>query len=65
MKLRRLIAAGLASVMTVAALAGCGNSSNGGDKQTSSDGGGAQTEGSDAGNGEMVDLKWVLIGNGQ
>ncbi len=64
MKLRRLIAAGLASVMTVAALAGCGNSSNGGDKQTSSDGGGAQTEGSDAGNGEMVDLKWVLIGNG-
>lgn len=29
MKLRRLIAAGLASVMTVAALAGCGNSSNG------------------------------------
>ena len=64
MKLRRLIAAGLASVMTVVALAGCGNSSNGGDKQTSSDGGGAQTEGSDAGNGEMVDLKWVLIGNG-
>ena len=57
MKLRRLIAAGLASVMTVAALAGCGNSSNSGDKQTSSDGG-AQTEGSDAGNGEMVDLKW-------
>lgn len=65
MKLKRLMAAGLASIMTVAALAGCGNSSSGNEQGTSDNGGNAQEEGSgDTGSGEMVDLKWVLIGNG-
>lgn len=64
MKLKRLMAAGLASIMTVAALAGCGGSSDGGQQASADNGGGEAGGSSDAGSGEMVDLKWVLIGNG-
>ncbi len=66
MKLRRFMAAALASVMTVGALAGCGSGSDGADKGTASNNGsesnGDSTQGDS--NGEKVDLKWVLIGNG-
>lgn len=64
MKLKRLMAVGLASIMTVAALAGCGGSSDGGQQASADNGGGEAGGSSDAGSGEMVDLKWVLIGNG-
>lgn len=63
MKVKRILAAALAGMMTIGALAGCGNSSGGsdnsnaGDQQASSDNG----ESSD---GELVDLKWIIIGNG-
>ncbi|MDE7310339.1 MAG: ABC transporter substrate-binding protein [Eubacterium sp.] len=65
MRFKKLLAAGIAAVMAVSALAGCGGSSDSGDKQVSSDNG-ENTEGSSdaAGSGELVDLKWVLIGNG-
>ena len=65
MKLKRLLAAGLAGMMTIGALAGCGNSSDGGQKASSDNGSNAQAEGSESSdNGEVVDLKWVIIGNG-
>lgn len=60
MKFRRLMAAGLAAVMTVGALAGCGSSSDGGGQSASSnDGGNASAD-----SGEIANLKWVIIGNG-
>lgn len=73
MKFKRLLAAGLASMMAVGLLAGCGSNSgqdSGNDSQqgaANEEGGDSQTEGSTgtADNGEIVDLKWVLIGNGQ
>ena len=65
MKKNRLLAAGLAAVMAFGALAGCGNSGGGDSKAdnggTSSDASGA---GSNSGDGEIVNLKWVTIGNG-
>lgn len=65
MKKNRLLAAGLAAVMAFGALAGCGNSEGGDSKAdnggTSSDASGA---GSNSGDGEIVNLKWVTIGNG-
>lgn len=65
MKFKRFLAAGLAGVMTIGALAGCGNSSGGDQKASSDNGSGTQSEGSDASDGgELVDLKWVIIGNG-
>lgn len=60
MKFRRLMAAGLAAVMTVGALAGCGSSSDGGGQSASSNDGGTAS----ADSGEIANLKWVIIGNG-
>lgn len=57
MKIRKFLAAGLAAVMTMGALAGCGNSGDGGQNVSSNDGGSADS-------GEIVNLKWVIIGNG-
>lgn len=53
MKLKRMLAAGIASLLVIGTLAGCGNSSNGGA------GNGQQSE-----SGDVVTLKWVTIGNG-
>lgn len=66
MKFRRLMAAGLAAVMTVGALAGCGSSSDGGGQGASSNNGGSNAEGGNASadSGEIANLKWVIIGNG-
>jgi len=64
MKLRRFLAAGLASVMTIGALAGCGSNSDAGN-QSSGQEGTSQAGGEDAADsGEIVNLKWVIIGNG-
>lgn len=63
MKIRRLLAAGLAAVLTFGTLAGCGNESgNGGNTGTSSNGSESKSDGADS--GEIVNLKWVTIGNG-
>ena len=66
MKFRRLMAAGIAAVMTIGALAGCGGSSDGGGQSASSNDGGSGTEGggASADSGEIANLKWVIIGNG-
>lgn len=72
-KTKRLLASGLAAVMAMGMLAGCGGKDNGnaGDNNNAS-GGAASTSGSQdsagtqgsAGSGEIVNLKWVTIGNG-
>lgn len=67
MKLKRLLAAGAAALMLLGTLAGCGNSGNGGNSATPTDGGsgnGSASQSAPADTGEMVNLKWVIIGNG-
>ncbi|MDE5931180.1 MAG: ABC transporter substrate-binding protein, partial [Lachnospiraceae bacterium] len=62
MKLKRLLAAGVAAVMLLGTLAGCGNS---GSSPASSDGGSeGSSQSAQADSGEIVPLKWVIIGNG-
>jgi len=75
MKGKRLLASGLAAVMAMGMLTGCGggadtgntgNNASGGDSAVSSSnsqsGDSSQSQG--AGSGEIVNLKWVTIGNG-
>lgn len=57
MKAKRILAAGLVAAMTLGMTAGCGGDA--GSNGTSS-AGGTET----ANNGEIVNLKWVTIGNG-
>ncbi len=52
MRFKRLLAAGLAGMMAIGALAGCGGSSDGKDQQASSNGG----SDAQADSGELVDL---------
>ena len=72
MKFKRLLAAGLASVMAVGLLAGCGSGGDGGGNDSqqgaSNDGGGASNDEGSSGaadSGEIAEIKWILIGNGQ
>lgn len=75
MKGKRLLASGLAAVMAMGMLTGCGgggdtgntgNNASGGDSAASSSNSqssdSSQSQG--AGSGEIVNLKWVTIGNG-
>ena len=71
MKLKKLLATGLTVVMALGMLAGCGSS--GKDNGASSSGNqdsvstGTETEttqSTQADSGEIVNLKWVTIGNG-
>ncbi len=67
MKFKRLLAAGLMAVLAFGTLAGCGDSGDGGKADSTNDGSSAgdkSDSGSGAGNGEIVNLKWVTIGNG-
>ena len=57
MKIKKLVAAGLAAVLTFGTLAGCGKSGN---SSTASN-----NKGSESSDGEIVNLKWVTIGNGK
>lgn len=72
-KTKRLLASGLAAVMAMGMLAGCGGKDNGNaGNNNNASGGAASTSGSQdsagtqgsAGSGEIVNLKWVTIGNG-
>lgn len=68
-KYRKVLAAGLAAVMTMGMLTGCGggggnNAGNGGGGQSASSGSQGSSSSEDAGSGEIVPLKWVTIGNG-
>lgn len=73
MKVKKLLAAGLAAVMVLGTLAGCGKSGDNG-AGSGGDGGSreasAQTNesgessGAETAPGEIVNLKWVTIGNG-
>jgi len=56
MKLKRLLAAGIAAVMVIGTLTGCGSGETGGNSAVSSS--------NQDGSGEIVNLKWVTIGNG-
>ena len=74
-KAKRLLASGLAAVMAAGMLTGCGggggdtanNTNTSGDNSAASSSG-SQSSGSNsessAGSGEIVNLKWVTIGNG-
>ncbi|MDE6220702.1 MAG: hypothetical protein K2G51_09790 [Lachnospiraceae bacterium] len=72
MKLKRLLASGLVAVMAMGMLTGCGgsgdtaNNTGSGDNTASSSGSqssdNAQSQSSNS--GEIVNLKWVTIGNG-
>ncbi len=62
MKLRKLLAAGLAAVLTLGTLTGCGN--NSGNNQNTNASGGSKDQVQDSGKQEIVNLKWVTIGNG-
>ncbi len=64
MKLKKLLAAGLAAMMICGTLAGCGSSGNGGSGSGGSSSGGNSGSSKDADSGEIVNLKWVTIGNG-
>ena len=73
MKLKRLVAVGLAGVMTMGLLTGCGGSGDNGNNagntgSSNNDGQSASTnnqgDAQSAGSGEVVPLKWVTIGNG-
>lgn len=64
MKLKKLLAAGLAAMMICGTLAGCGSSGNGGSGSGGSSSGGDGGSSKDADSGEIVNLKWVTIGNG-
>lgn len=61
MKLKRLLAAGAAAVMLLGTLAGCGNN---GSSPASTGGNGGSSQSAQADSGEIVPLKWVIIGNG-
>ena len=71
-KYKKVLAAGLAAVMTMGMLTGCGggggnnNSSAGTDSGNQSASSGSQSSSSskDTGSGEIIPLKWVTIGNG-
>ena len=67
MKFKKLVATGLAAVMMLGTLAGCGgNPSNNQETTTSnsSNGSGNQSQVQDTKNQEIVNLKWITIGNG-
>ena len=72
MKLKRLLATGLVAVMVSGILTGCGggtadNANTGGDNSaasTSGSQGGSANVDSSANSGEIVNLKWITIGNG-
>lgn len=68
MKLKKVLAAGIAAAMTAGMLAGCGNGGNENASGASTGGeqneAGAGTESAAASSGEIVNLKWVTIGNG-
>lgn len=57
MRAKRLLAAGLVATMAVGMLAGCGGDSGTG-------GAASGTESGSASSGDVVTLKWILIGNG-
>ena len=72
MKLKRLLATGLVAVMVSGILTGCGgggtadNANTGGDNSaasTSGSQGGSANVDSSANSGEIVNLKWITIGN--
>lgn len=69
MKLKRLLASGLVAVMALGMLTGCGgdnkntdSTGGGGDSTAASSGSSSQSQSADS--GEIVNLKWVTIGNG-
>ncbi len=76
MKLKRLLASGLVVAMMTGMLTGCGGggdstgstSSNNSSSSSSSSSSGSQSSGDtssdQASNGEIVNLKWITIGNG-
>lgn len=73
MKGKRLLASGLAAVMAMGMLTGCGgggdtgnsgNNASGGDSAASSSNSQSSGQSQGAGSGEIVNLKWVTIGNG-
>lgn len=55
MRLKRILAACAAAIMILGILSGCGNSAATG---------GSASKSGQTGEGEIVDLKWVIIGNG-
>ena len=59
MRLKKVLAVGIASVLALGTLAGCGGSAD-----SSSSGGQGKDAQSTADSGEIVNLKWVTIGNG-
>ncbi len=66
---RKVVKMGLALVMSAALLAGCGGSGNdngasSSGSQDSSSAGTDTTQSTQADSGEIVNLKWVTIGNG-
>ena len=71
-KYKKVLAAGLAAVMTMGMLTGCGGGGSSSNNSAGTDGGnqsassGSQNSSSstDTGSGEIVPLKWVTIGNG-
>ncbi len=67
-KYKKVLAAGMAAVMTMGMLTGCGggsgNSAGNGGGQSASSGGQGSSSSQNAGSGEIVPLKWVTIGNG-
>lgn len=75
MKGKRLLASGLVAVMTMGMLAGCGgngggdtgnagSNTSGGSSASTSNSQGSGTQSQDGNTGEIVNLKWVTIGNG-
>ena len=67
-KYKKVLAAGMAAVMTMGMLTGCGggsgNSAGNGGGQSASSGGQGSSSSQNAGSGEIIPLKWVTIGNG-
>ena len=59
MKVKKLLAAALAAVLTVGTLAGCGGKGS----SSTGDGKGSGSS-SESDSGDIVNLKWVTIGNG-
>lgn len=70
MKGKRLLASGLAAVMAMGMLTGCGGGGDTGNTGNSAGNGNTTSSGSETGgssqsnSGEIVNLKWVTIGNG-
>ena len=67
-KYKKVLAAGMAAVMTMGMLTGCGggsgNSAGNGGGQSASSGGQGSSSSQNAGSGEIGTLKRVTIGNG-